>query len=51
MGSGGGNRLACKMALAYWPKVFTASDVMPSLVRIISPCSVTRKPWANVRGG
>src|SRR5699024_8467070 len=51
LGSGGGNKLASKIALVYSARLSIATCGKPSLKRIISPCSVTLKPPFNEPGG
>ncbi len=50
-GAGGGIKFDCNIALVYKLKVFTALGGSPNLKRIISPCSVTRKPLLREPGG
>lgn len=50
-GSGGGSRLASRIAPVYSDRLLTVISGRPYLKRIISPCSVTRRPPFRLHGG
>ena len=51
LGSGGGSRLASRTALVYSDRLLMVTSGRPYLKRIISPCSVTRRPPFRLPGG